>query len=235
LITQGLNLSYTYGNYPTFVRFITEELQTINGSPAASANAVPLNIAYAFLLYGIGSLVGSLCWGRLYDRLRTRLPIFLAVHLTLFTGTLTLLASLTLHSASTLRQHPSSLTAPSQTTMLQSILAVGALLGLCDSLSTIIVNNSISKFYSGPGMSQMFSWYRGCFCAGFAGAAGLSSAVPRVQNLTSWTADGWTRMGWLLIVCLNVVMVVVSVCAGLMLDRRMTLIIKDSPRMQRKI
>ncbi len=74
-----MNIAFNFGNYPTYI------------TATSPADAQSANVVYGFLLYGVGSILGSFLWGKIYDRSHGRLVILLLAHLVLVVVTAALL------------------------------------------------------------------------------------------------------------------------------------------------
>ena len=204
LFCQGVNMAYTFGNYPNFLTYSTQyELDEVNTPETVDA----IRIATAFLLYGFGSMVGSLLWGKVYDLFRSRLFPLLTAHFILVVTTFGVLISTVLlpqvYSASGL---------------FPTLVGVGFLFGLVDFLTNSIINNSVSRNCESEEVPLAFSWYRFCFCIGFAGASAISSAAPTVNSYLVADASNYQRYGWLIMVAVNVGTMCISVVSGLKLE-----------------
>lgn len=195
-VLQGVCMSYTYGNYPTFIRFFTEETGSLG-------NAAAINIAVAFLLHGISAMIGSAAWGRIYDRSGSRLYPLLATHTFLVLATFILLCSSVFWSNSSTVVY---------------FMALGYMFGQIDSLTNSIINSSISKNYDAGEIPTAFAFYRFYFCIGFALTSWASSVLPDISDSVS--DDSYDQYGWLIMVALNVGLMLVSVIMGVFLERK---------------
>jgi hypothetical protein len=202
---QGVNMAYTYGNYPTFLKYAASQTATASSTIAVDSRAA-INISTGFLLYGIGSMIGSYIWGKLYDLCRGRLYPLLGCHLAL----VLLSQSLLIGSMMLADQTAGAL--------LAILITVGFIFGLTDFLTNAIINNSIAKNYETEpeSLPSAFSLYRMCFCFGFALAAGASSLLPDVLTTAAATTNisGYDRYGWLIMIAFNNLMMLLSVSAG---------------------
>ena len=202
LFCQGINLSYTYGNYPTFI-----QLQTLRTTSSTEEyeTMVALNIAYCFLAYGFGSMSGSYIWGKVYDFYHSKIYPLLWFHVALVLLAFPVLAISTVGNDN----QPS----------ISPLVFVGFLFGLVDFLTNAVINNSITRNYDASDVPIAFSWYRFCFCIGFAFAAAISSLLPNVTQSVSSEADKFDHYGWVFMICFNIGAMIISVVYGNILER----------------
>lgn len=80
-VTQGINVAYTFGIFPTFMHalFPTNE-------------EIMIKISYGFLCYGLGCFLGSWFWGKLYDFCKEKLGVLMGIHVFLVCGSYSALA-----------------------------------------------------------------------------------------------------------------------------------------------
>jgi MFS family permease len=151
------------------------------------------------MLYGVGSIVGSFLWGKIYDRFRGRLHVLLVSHALLVGVNFILLT----------RVIAAPIAYPAA--VFPVLLIVGTIFGLIDFLTNAIINNTISNKFEEAEVPLLFSWYRFSFCVGFAVASALSTGLTGV--------DQPRESGWLVMVWLCIVAMVLSVGYGWRLDR----------------
>ncbi|KAI3662554.1 hypothetical protein MP638_000664 [Amoeboaphelidium occidentale] len=199
-ICQGVNFSYTYGNYPHLIQYVSNQ-----SSSSAQESTGAANIAWGFLAYGAGSMLGAFGWGKLYDFFHERLYSLLTCHVLLVIFNFTLLFSTILIPI----QYPQSL--------FPCLTLIGFGFGLTDFLTNAIINNSIGKYYDSAEVPIAFSWYRFCFCFGFATSAGISSLMP---NLLDQQDYGTNHSGWIIMTVINIVLMITSVISGAALENQ---------------
>eukprot|EP00158_Paraphelidium_tribonemae_P003527 Partr_v1_DN26197_c0_g1_i1_m10328 putative DUF895 domain membrane protein len=204
LICQGLGMAYTYGNFPTFIHYVTydggKQLDNVGHEYA-------LNIAYAFLAYGIGSMIGSYGWGKLYDYAHGKLYPLLISHVILIVATFLLLIFTVIAPI------------PYPRSLFPSMCIVGFNFGLIDFLNNAIINNSITQSYKETDVPVAFSWYRFCFCIGFSVASIMSMFLPGVHEFSTAQDDG-KKFGWLTLIIVNIVFTVISVFFAFILENQ---------------
>lgn len=88
-LCQGFNIAYNFGNLPTFVTHFSSSL---------AAPQVNAYVAYVFLAYGVGAMIGSLLWGKVYDLFHARLYVLLVNHFILVAVALGILLGVSLQS-----------------------------------------------------------------------------------------------------------------------------------------
>ena len=196
MFTQGLNIAFDFANFPTYVTFV---------SSLADETQQTANIAIVFLVYGVGCIIGSFLWGRVYDRSHARLLPLIISHLLLV-----LLNNGLLVGAVVVGNYQSGMS---------MLIAVGFIFGLIDYCTNAIINNSNSKCYQGLQVSLSFAWYRFCFCIAFSIGTAISSVVAGVDQYSVSTEPS-TKFGFLVIVGLNVGLMLVCFICGLILDRQ---------------
>lgn len=203
MILQGINISFDFGNLP---KYITYACRHLTNPPLSDDSEIPIRISYVFLIYGVGSIIGAILWGRVYDRLAGRLAPLIVSHALLVTLSTTLLMC--------------TVFVPLINTSLPVLSLIGFVYGLTDFLTNSIINNSASKLFQGNDVPRFYSWYRFCFCMGYSFNAALSSLTPRLETLSDSTITGgvWDKFGWLLNVVMGVAGMLVSALAGYWLD-----------------
>lgn len=201
-IYQGINTSFCFGNFPTYVTLVTDR-------GTSNPTILAANIAFIFLGYGCGSIIGSYVWGKLYDLFRSRLYPLLVSHGLLIVVTYSIIiAVVTLPVGYPIGVFP-------------LLLLSSFLLGSIDFLANAVANNSCTKMFSSDIVSVAFAWYRVCFCVGVSVPAIISSSLPEIKYFDDLSATEFQRYAWLLIVVLNIFMAFFSILCGLRLDRLM--------------
>lgn len=206
MLCQGINVSYNYGNIPTYIAFVTERAFSSTKDAETVKVLVNANVAWTFLMYGVGALIGSVVWGKLYDLYHRSLTPLLTSHVVLIVTNFAILLSAVFF----------------QTDFYKSIfpmfMIVGFIIGAVDFLTNAIINNSVSHFFTAAEAPWGFCLYRVMFCVGFVIHAALSGALPGVQGQT--TSTGFAEHGWLILVVLNVGIMMTSVFCGFLLEYR---------------
>jgi hypothetical protein len=207
MICQGVNISFDFGNFPKYIAYACLNLTDPQLASDAESPVIPLHISQVFLLYGVGSILGALLWGRVYDRLMGRLTPLLVAHVLLVTLSTSLLMS--------------TVFVPLINSSVSLLSLIGFLFGLTDFLTNSIINNSASKLFHGSDVARLYSWYRFCFCIGYAVNAFISGLTPRLEAYSDPLVGGggWAKFGWLTNVVFSVSMMLISVVAGYRLDR----------------
>lgn len=187
MLCQGFNISFTFANLPTFANYATRYADA-----ASTGHQLNMNVAYLFLVYGVGCLIGSFTWGAVYDRFNTHLwPLLCANFCIMLTANALLVASVL---------------SPTSVAFYTHTLPVAMLFGLNDFLTNCIINNSNAKFYgeSGTQLAHSFAWYRFWFSIGYVVASLTSAMVPRVDSQepgTAWLGINATNLA---ITCLSI-------------------------------
>ena len=203
-LCQGMSMAYTYGNYPAFINF-SSSLGMTNSADLDGQTAI--NIAYGFLFYGIGSVIGSIAWGRLYDFFKSSLYPLVASQFVLVEINFSLLIT----TVAVPIAYPAS--------VFPCLELVCLMFVLTDFLTNAIINNSVSKHYPEVDVPTAFSCYRFVFCVGFAGSAAISTALPNTQQQLD-AQTGWDQNGWLVMIAIQVAVMAVSVTGGILLQSR---------------
>lgn len=221
LLCQGVNFAYTFGNYPNFITYAsmvsgaadTPVSTSIDGTVEIDADAAAgQEIAAGLLFYGIGSVVGSFLWGKIYDRWNGSLRPLLYAHALLVVLTFGVLLGTALAA--------SLFGSASAGGLLPAVNSIGLAFGLIDALTNAVINNSVTANCEPAQVPLAFAWYRFCFCIGFAVAAAMSSVLPTVVAMASpLQMSVFERYGWLTMVVMNVGLMVASVHAGFRLEK----------------
>lgn len=201
LFLQGLNTGYSFGNFPTFIVLATSR------SGISDLNQLNLtmntNIALAFLTYGLGAFIGSILWGKLYDKSHSVYPLVISHVVILISNFSLLIIGVFMQPAYPLP-------------ILALLLLNGLLFGLTDSLTNALNNTCCSDIFESNEVPVAFSWYRFCFCLGFIFCSALSAQLPDVTNKGS---SPFETHGWLIMAGINILLGLVAALNGLFLAK----------------
>ncbi|KAI3645512.1 hypothetical protein MP228_008440 [Amoeboaphelidium protococcarum] len=199
-ILQGISLAYTYGNYPAFISQLTSSGDNA-GSTFDTSQAT--NIAYGFLLYSVGSVIGSMLWGKVYDYFKQSLYPLLTCHSILTGLNFSVIVYL--------------IFAEDKSIILPGFVVVGFVFGLSDFLINAIINNSINSHFDAADINKVFTCYRVLFSIGFVIASVVGSILP---NVNMQSASNWDKYGWVIIACLDIGFTAISVLCGFFMEQR---------------
>jgi hypothetical protein len=206
----GSSLGFNYGNFPIY---IGQAFTVSNNYMPLSKSYISLNIAYAFLMYGSGALLGAFFWGRIYDRFKSRLYPILLGHVLLVAVNMPLLLFIILAPIT------------KEKLVFPLLMLNGLLFGLTDFASNAVINNTLAYLYKDHEVAYGFSWYRFCFCLAFASHAAASASLPKVSAYSELGLIGFKRYGWLVMPAMNCIFVIIAVSCGFALQMR-----RDSKR-----